>query len=249
MAQIFWGYLFIFFSISLNGIDLLPDCLGYFFIMKGAIFLSSTSKHFVAAKPWSIGLAIITLLELINNSFIGLYLGETIASLLGAALKFADLYLLYIIILGIKDLAASTLEQAQENAKPVFSAMAVDATTLDIQTVTELIESADAEENIRNASLFRRIATAMKLNAKTKIFLPLWKIMLVVQVASVVFSAFALDLSVDASAEVVASEVIPSTIFTVGSEVLIAISILLMFIFLFVMYQLNLTYEYFNKSR
>jgi len=48
--QIFWGFLFVFLDFTFDGIDLIPDFVGYIFIVIGLRSLSSLSLHFTHAK-------------------------------------------------------------------------------------------------------------------------------------------------------------------------------------------------------
>ncbi|OON93847.1 MAG: hypothetical protein ATN31_05225 [Candidatus Epulonipiscioides saccharophilum] len=107
MAQIFWGYLVILLSFKINSIELLPEFLGYFFIMKGAIFLSNKVNKFADVKTWAAGLSIIHLVLFVNSLFIGFYLGSTISYTVSVLLQGAFFYVTYLIIIAMKDLELS----------------------------------------------------------------------------------------------------------------------------------------------
>lgn len=65
MKYIYIGYIFIFFHIRINGFDLLANFIGYALIYAGLNQLSELSAHFRKAKPWSVGMGIVALLDCI----------------------------------------------------------------------------------------------------------------------------------------------------------------------------------------
>lgn len=102
MTHIFVGYLLVFFDITVNGIDLLPNFLGYALIFIGLGKLAEKSVCFAKGKPWALGLAVFTaLVQVIRVDFPVSYVLFTLAAVAG-------LYLMYQIDHGVLE-----MEQAE----------------------------------------------------------------------------------------------------------------------------------------
>lgn len=71
MAQIFWGFILVFFHIRFNGFDFLPDFVGYGLILYG--FKKLTERYGLAKfKPALISTAIMVVLSLLSQ--LGLFI-------------------------------------------------------------------------------------------------------------------------------------------------------------------------------
>lgn len=58
MSQILIGYVLVFFHITINGFDLLPDFIGYALIFIGLGRLAAESENFAKARPWALGMSL-----------------------------------------------------------------------------------------------------------------------------------------------------------------------------------------------
>lgn len=107
-SLVFWGFLFMF-DFRIQGLDILPNIVGYLLMYSGLANLSSYSSEFAAAKKYSVPLAVLSLFSLYQIqkplgqlSFDPLTLGLTIIGLVTAVL---DLLLVYHLCLGIVEMA------------------------------------------------------------------------------------------------------------------------------------------------
>ena len=107
-GSLFWGFLFMF-DFRIQGVDILPNFIGYLFMYSGLGNLSSYSSEFGNAKKYSIPLAVLSLFSLyqvqnpvgqvtIDPLSLGLYS-------VGIVTVVLDLLLVYHLCLGIIDLA------------------------------------------------------------------------------------------------------------------------------------------------
>lgn len=107
-GSIFWGFLFMF-DFRIQGVDILPNFIGYLFMYSGLGNLSSYSSEFGNAKKYSIPLAVLSVFSLyqvqnpveqvtIDPLSIGLFAVGIITTVL-------DLLLVNHLCLGIIDLA------------------------------------------------------------------------------------------------------------------------------------------------
>ncbi len=108
MQHIFLGLILITLDFHLNlgrvSIGLLPDFLGYFFLIRGLQALGTESEHFAKSVPFAkvmmIYTGVIYLLDLIG---VGLSSG-VLSLILGLAAVVARLIILYWLVLGIQEI-------------------------------------------------------------------------------------------------------------------------------------------------
>lgn len=108
--KLFWGIIFIIFNINIGPINIMPNFIGYLFILSGINILIHQNEYYERAKVPAVILAITTIRDLINFSDnnilspklqgINLWL-----SLLGAVETLLHLYIIYVICKGIYQLA------------------------------------------------------------------------------------------------------------------------------------------------
>ncbi|WP_305768570.1 hypothetical protein [Candidatus Epulonipiscium viviparus] len=150
MTLIFWGYLFILFNdVILNDIILGISSLNFIAYIMIAIGLTrwiekSKSYKLIAAKQWSIGLAIVSLLYevIIFSSIFSLdyiSLSSPFATLISAAFSLASIYLLCLITLGIKDFATSL--EIKLNTNPILILARISALLVFITPILIIIDS------------------------------------------------------------------------------------------------------------
>lgn len=116
-TKLFWGFLF-FFDFRINGLDLLPDIIGYLFIYFGLVELAKRNQNFESARIVAIPLAILSLFDLFQaqNQGNGIQVNFTsfFAVFFGLLLFLINLFMVFKIIVGIKELARQHGEFALE---------------------------------------------------------------------------------------------------------------------------------------
>lgn len=111
MKKIFWGFIFIFFDFNITiystVIGLIPEFLGYIFIIQGLSQLSFESNYFEKARPFGIVLEVYYIIYYILN-LIGLaeYL-VNVNLAFSLILMAVRLSLFIYIILGIRDIESN----------------------------------------------------------------------------------------------------------------------------------------------
>ncbi len=107
MKKIFIGYLFIMFHLTINGLDLLADFVGYLLIYQGLSELSVKSASMTKGKPWAMGLTvygIAVLLAQLYTLFTGEEFNSSTISVLTLFATIANLYVNYCIVIGVREL-------------------------------------------------------------------------------------------------------------------------------------------------
>jgi len=106
MSYIFWGYIFVLFDLNLNGLDILPDFIGYALIFAGVHKLSVMSHHFGKARIFAAVMFLIALSELISTDPITVELDIFFVLMMAAniVVMFIPIYLMYLITRGVADL-------------------------------------------------------------------------------------------------------------------------------------------------
>lgn len=107
MLNIFVGYLFVFFYIKINGFDLLADFVGYALIYMGLCKLSVNTVNFEKAKPWTIGMSIVSFISCLGGLF-GLDFGNPLFTILNLITTFISVYIMYLIDTGIREIEQNT---------------------------------------------------------------------------------------------------------------------------------------------
>lgn len=100
MINLFIGYIFIFFHIKINGIDLLADFIGYILIYRGLCALSDEAEAFRKAKPWTLAMVIVEIIRFADN-FIGILPSSTGLIILNLITMIVSIYIMYLISTGI----------------------------------------------------------------------------------------------------------------------------------------------------
>lgn len=108
-SRIYWGFLF-FFDLRIQGIDILPDFIGYGLIYLGLKELVSMNSHFVEAQKYTVVLGILSIFDLYQiqipmgefhlNSISGIFM------LTGIIIVLLDLLMVFHLCQGIAELAA-----------------------------------------------------------------------------------------------------------------------------------------------
>lgn len=103
MMHMFIGWLFIFFHVKINGFDLLPNFIGYALIFIGLTRLAGKSLNFEKAKPWAMGMSIVTFPVCIGQ-FFGFNFGNPVFRVVNLLSVLVRLYILYLINLGVREM-------------------------------------------------------------------------------------------------------------------------------------------------
>ena len=109
MRSIFIGLLFVFLDFNLNigasQIGLIPDFVGYAFMLAGLKDLADKSDRFIKVRPFSTGMLIYTaILYAFDLLGITVSLGSAVSFILGLVSTLISFYISYGIVMGIKDM-------------------------------------------------------------------------------------------------------------------------------------------------
>lgn len=107
--RLFWGMLFIIFDINIGAINILPNFIGYLFILSGLSILISQHKNFEKGKVPGILLTLLTLKDIYHNPQNNILAGEfhnlsLYTLIIGSVVTVLNLYLIYIICKTIYEL-------------------------------------------------------------------------------------------------------------------------------------------------
>ena len=100
MDSLFYGFVLFFLNFEINGIDVLPDCIGYYLMYRGLKELSPESRHFAEMKPWAAAMAAVSGVLFVTG-LMGLPLGSLPVR---SATTIAALFITYRLIQGIQEL-------------------------------------------------------------------------------------------------------------------------------------------------
>lgn len=107
--KIFWGFLFIMISFRIQGIDILPDIIGYIFFAVAFSSLASGNEHFRKAQNFNIPMIILSVFSIYevpaqNGGTLLTSLGF-IGILISVVSIIFNLLVIYNMFMGIKDMA------------------------------------------------------------------------------------------------------------------------------------------------
>ena len=108
-GKLYWGFLFIMLDFRIQGVDILPDLIGYIFFAVGFSMLAANSLNFKKAENFNIPMIILSVFSIYEkpNQSGGVQFGPF--GLLGIPISIASLVLslmvVYYLFMGIKDMA------------------------------------------------------------------------------------------------------------------------------------------------
>lgn len=106
---LFWGFLFVMLSFSINNFDILPDIVGYILFAVGFSKLSNESSFFLKAAKYNIVLIILSIPRIFNSSIPITNFTFTISALIAMILFIVyiifNLLTIYNLFQGIQDMA------------------------------------------------------------------------------------------------------------------------------------------------
>lgn len=109
LNKLYWGFIFIMISFRIQGLDILPDIVGYLFFASGFIQLASSSTYFNIAAKYNIPMIILSIFQIyqipaqgggINLGSLGIF-----TILIGITSFVLNLLVVYNLFMGIKDMA------------------------------------------------------------------------------------------------------------------------------------------------
>ena len=111
LKKLYWGFLFIMLSIRFNGIDILPDIIGYILFAQGFKELENRSSYFIKAEKYNIPLIILSIFSIyqikINMNDVGSMVHSPLIPFVMAisiATFVLDLLVVYNLFMGIKEI-------------------------------------------------------------------------------------------------------------------------------------------------
>ncbi len=108
MSNIFIGFIFTFLDFNINigpiTLGIIPDFVGYIFIVNGLNDLRDESSHFMKAKPWAIAMAIYAAIQYIMDIFGIAYYIDLFVNIMGVMCYIVDIYIVAMIIKGVKEM-------------------------------------------------------------------------------------------------------------------------------------------------
>jgi hypothetical protein len=109
LNKLYWGFIFIMLSFRIQGLDILPDIVGYLFFASGFAELASSSTYFNIAAKYNIPLIILSVFSIYQTPVQGggINLGSLgIFSIpIGIVSFVLNLLVVYNLFMGIKDMA------------------------------------------------------------------------------------------------------------------------------------------------
>jgi hypothetical protein len=107
--KFYWGFFFVIVDFRFQGVDILPDIIGYFFFAGGLAALASANSYFEKAKSLNMFMIVLSIFEIYEKpaqgSGINFGVLGPIGFLIGIAATILNLYVIYNLLMGIRGLA------------------------------------------------------------------------------------------------------------------------------------------------
>jgi hypothetical protein len=107
--KFYWGFFFIMIDFRLQGVDIIPDIIGYWFLAAGFNILASRSSCFEKAKNLNMFMIFLSIFQIYERpaqgSGINFGVLGPIGFLIGIAATIINLLVIYNLFMGIKDMA------------------------------------------------------------------------------------------------------------------------------------------------
>lgn len=108
-SKLYWGFLFIMLDFKIQGVDILPDIVGYIFFAVGLSLLAENSMYFKKAANFNIPMLILSIFSIYEkpaqNGGIQLGLLGLFGIPITIAILILSLVVVYYLFMGIKDIA------------------------------------------------------------------------------------------------------------------------------------------------
>lgn len=109
LNKFYWGFLFTMVDFKIQGVDVLPDIVGYILFAIGFGILAANSQHFEKARSFNIPMIILSIFSIYEKPVQGggVQLGTfgLWGVLIGIAATVLNLLVVYNLFMGIKDMA------------------------------------------------------------------------------------------------------------------------------------------------
>lgn len=126
-TQLYWGFLFIMLDFRIQGLDILPDVIGYILFALAFRALASNSEHFDKAFKLDIPMIILSIFSIYekqeetsvtNSTGINVSFGSlgVVGVLISIASMVLGLVVVYHLFMGIKDMSYNTHQDIYEEA-------------------------------------------------------------------------------------------------------------------------------------
>jgi hypothetical protein len=107
--KFYWGFLFIMIDFRFQGVDILPDIIGYWMLAGGLGMLASRSIFFEKARSLNMFMIVLSIFQIYDRPAQGGgiqfgFLGP-LGALIGIAGTILSLFVIYNLFMGIKDIA------------------------------------------------------------------------------------------------------------------------------------------------
>jgi hypothetical protein len=107
--KLFWGFLFILIDFRIQGVDILPDLVGFIFFAAGFSILASGSHYFGKAQQFNIPMAVLSIFQIyerpVHDGGIQPVSITPFGILIGLAAIVLTLLVVYNLFMGIKEMA------------------------------------------------------------------------------------------------------------------------------------------------
>ena len=107
--KFYWGFLFVMIDFRLQGIDVLPDIIGYLLFAGGFSLLASSSSRFEKAKNLNVFMIVLSIFQIYETPAQGSGINFGVLGpfgfLIGIAAAILNLIVIYNLFMGIRDIA------------------------------------------------------------------------------------------------------------------------------------------------
>lgn len=107
--KFYWGFFFVMIDFRLQGVDILPDIIGYWLFAAGFTLLVSRSSFFEKAKSLNIVMIVLSIFQIYETPAQGSGINFGVLGpfgiIIGIAATILNLFVIYNLFMGIKDMA------------------------------------------------------------------------------------------------------------------------------------------------
>lgn len=115
-GKFFWGFLFIMFDFRIQGIDILPNVIGFILFAIGFQALSAHSQYFTKGKGFNFIMIILSTFSIYEQPAQGEGVHvHPVGMLVGTASLLLTLVVVYHLLMGVKDMAHQQQRSNMEN--------------------------------------------------------------------------------------------------------------------------------------
>ncbi|MFF2889588.1 hypothetical protein [Paenibacillus sp. NPDC057967] len=105
-SKFFWGFLFIMFDFRIQGIDIMPDIIGYILFTMGFLAFAAHSDHFTKGKTYNMIMVVLSVFSIYERPNQGeSFYFNPLGIIVGLVSIILLLLIVYHLLMGIKDMA------------------------------------------------------------------------------------------------------------------------------------------------